>query len=199
MKDPKIYSALSTLFKEQTEKKHALLLKKDLLISELRKLQNHLSLQSTILSSDSLYTGKEYPIILGNASTRMSVLELGRLPHKSEKTNFNAMYIYPIGYKAKRKYKRHNDCIKKSLDDKMFYLCSINLNEMCIQCFCGRNFKGTIEEKEKIWEEFRNETLDGEVENIDEFFGLSHTGLVKIIEEMGDLKGLDGYVMISNR
>lgn len=150
----------------------------------------------SILYNNKSTNDRDYPIILGNANTRMSVLDLGTLPSPNTE-NFKAYFtttnIFPINFKAKRRFNNYKSYANKTPgDNKQFYICEI---------LEGPRFLIRSADKREWddWNEFVKEFDDMWVADIVEFFGLTHPALIKMIEELGDVNIFEGYVPINKR
>lgn len=177
----------STLTTNLTLKKH-----NSSLLNRIKKYQTDLLNLTAILDILELTPSRDYPIIIGNASTRMSVLVLGTLPSPSDSHLIKQKAIFPVGFVAKRKYKMHENCKKKTVDEKIFYLCKVG-EVPYIECVCGKRYV------DKEWELFKSDVKCTEIENMEDFFGLTYGGIVKMIEEMGDVSVYEGYVRLKDR
>ncbi|EJW03031.1 hypothetical protein EDEG_02581 [Edhazardia aedis USNM 41457] len=152
-------------------------------------LENEPNLMSTLES-------REYPIIMGNASTRMSILNLGILPEKEVDKFHSEDVIFPLGYTAKRKYKVHDKTVKKYPGDKMFYFCCVK--EGCLLEIKSQDNR--VWSGKNVWVDFCKSFQEKvEMQNVAEFFGLTHPTLQKMIEGMGDISHFKKYVAVSDR
>lgn len=165
------------------EKKQRLLAQQQTLFETYNKLQrevdNYSAMFLTYENIDEKYLGRNNPIIIGNAHTRMSILDIGKV--NTEKAMIINGYVFPEGYRAKRKYLRHYDCSKKTSDDKIFYFCDVD-SEWSIKCTCGKLYKD--------FELFANDFQAFDIGSVEEFFGLTHANVVVMIEEMKEMEKL---------
>lgn len=129
------------------------------------------------------------PIIVGNAINRISVTNIGSFPPFAH-TKF---IIYPINYTSKHKYKMHKN-YKKSAKDKILYVCSIKKDGFCISADDGYKWDG-----ENFWTDFVNDLNCTDFKSFEEFFGLTHPSITKLIESIGDISDLQGYIPYEKR
>lgn len=186
------FNHLSLHFKSTLTRNTMLKSKNTTLMNRIKEQHIELTNLTAILSTFDMNPSREYPIIIGNASTRMSVLVLGILPPVDRYDLIKSKSIFPIGFVAKRKYKQHVECKKKGVDEKVFYMCKV---DKCpyIECVCGRKYK--YDE----WDLFKEDTKCEDIQSMEEFFGLTYVGLVRMIEEMGDVSVYKNYEKISDR
>lgn len=131
-----------------------------------------------------------YPIIVGNALSRASVTSIGTFPPYK----FNARYIYPVGYTVKKRYKPHRS-YKKSMQNKVLYVCTIDNDGISITADDGHSWKGP-----RVWEEFcKDVEITGGFKDIEDFMALNHPTITKLIEDIGPISSFDGYVPLSKR
>jgi len=131
-----------------------------------------------------------FPLILGKAHSKFSITSIGILPPEENMSFYGPGYIYPVGYKSKRRY----NALQKS-DPKVMYYCHIrNVNEECV--FEIRSSKGQVWSgpRDKIWAEFSSGFEKISFMNIESFFGLTHEAVQLLIEEMGDTSVYIGYM-----
>jgi len=137
-----------------------------------------------------LETESTFPLVLGKMHSKFSISCIGILPPEEYVGFYNTNYIYPVGYKSKRRY----NALSKA-DPKVLYHCHIrNVNGECvfeIRSSTGRVWSGT---KERIWSEFVAAFEKISFPNIESFFGLTHETVQKLIEEMGDISVYTNYV-----
>ncbi|KAM0675523.1 hypothetical protein GVAV_000889 [Gurleya vavrai] len=182
---------LSRFFIQQFKKKQNLSKTHFSLLEELNSLSKHkesLIELRMYLEENEIPVYSQFPVIIGNAFTRMSILDLGRLPDVNDLNGHTANYILPRGFKAKRRYNKHKNC--KRNDDKVFYICNINeKGEKEISCVDGK------------WTDFSKfkEDVGGEIKSFEEFFGFDNPGLIKMIEGMGDISLFTSYIPMKQR
>ncbi|TBT98598.1 hypothetical protein CWI39_2360p0010 [Hamiltosporidium magnivora] len=139
---------------------------------------------------------KIFPLILGTPALRMSITTLGSLPTHDHIKFHNKNTIYPIGYQCKRKYKPHNRYTKNN-QDKIFYFCTVKDTDHILEISTndGRKWTGI-----DLWglfvQDFDEVTEYG---NVDEFFGLNHPTVQKMIEELGDISVFVNYLPLKER
>ncbi|ELA48018.1 hypothetical protein VCUG_00441 [Vavraia culicis subsp. floridensis] len=184
---------LQKLLKEKEE----LHIKKETAYNKLKERVKREGILTHILHSNVQQPAKKIahqPIILGSSLYRMSVLNVGELPRPSQKQYITPTTIYPINFVSKRKYKKYNGCPSKS-KDKIFYLCKIHDNKDVFEISC--DYKKWV--GRECWNDFVKD-FDGvsEYSNMEEFFGLTHPQLQRIIEEKGT-EELKEYVPLSKR
>lgn len=171
---------------EALDKKQSLLSKQEILLQKYNMLQrdidNYSAMFLTFEDSDDKTLSKNNPIIIGNANTRMSILEIGKI--NLNNILINNGYIFPIGFRAKRKYLKHNDCIKKTSDGKIFYFCKVT-DKWIIECTCGKEYND--------FEGFKNDFASFDISTPEDFFGLTHPSVVAMIEGMAEVDKVDGY------
>ncbi|KAM0677105.1 hypothetical protein BDAP_002266 [Binucleata daphniae] len=196
---------LKNMYEKVVLQKTELLTKKSNLLNEINKKNEYkktlINLHLQLEEKEAPQTS-QFPIIVGNASTRMSILDLGKLPpvntnkeaancsntnNELDDRTHTQQYIYPIGYKAKRRYNKHPNC--KRSDEKVFYIMHIKNNEKEISC-CDKKWTN--------WDEFKSE-VGGEIKTVEEFFGLDNLAVMKLIESQGDVSVYKGYVPVSER
>lgn len=136
-----------------------------------------------------------FPIILGKAHSKFSLTSLGILPPEEYTSFYNRMYIYPIGYKSKRKY-----LSPQKEEQKITYFCQIrSVNGECIfeiRATGGKHWSGP---KAQVWEIFSKEFDKISFTSIEGFFGLSNETVQKMIEEMGDITPFSSYIPMRMR
>lgn len=136
-----------------------------------------------------------FPLILGKAHSKFTVLSTGILPPEECFSFYNSNYIYPVGYKIKRKYSA-----PIRANPKLLYHCQIrDLNGECI--FEIRSSSGQVwsGEKEKVWAEFSSSFEKMGFPDIESFFGLNHETVQRIIEDLGDISALSSYLPLKTR
>lgn len=138
---------------------------------------------------------QQYPIILGSSLTRMSVLDLGKLPDERIEHFHSPNVIYPIGYTMRRKYYMHKHYQKKN-KSKVTYTCKITKEDVFdIKADDGYRWAG-----EDCWEKFKNDfEIEMRFKDIEDFFGFTHTTLVQLIESLGDTSRFRNYVPVAER
>lgn len=130
------------------------------------------------------------PVVLGKAHSKFTLTSIGILPPEEYFSFYTQSYIYPIGYKCKRKY---NSPTKS--EPKLLYYCQIrNINGECVFEIRASNGKMWTGPKELVWRSFTSEFEKISFLNIETFFGFTHETVQKMIEEMGDISVYPGYV-----
>ncbi|KAH9386853.1 uncharacterized protein NEMAJ01_1749 [Nematocida major] len=136
-----------------------------------------------------------FPMSLGKAHSKFSLTSVGILPPEECTSFYNSMYIYPIGYKSKRKY-----VLPGQEDQKAAYFCQIrSVNGECvfeIRTTGGKNWTGS---KDEVWADFTREFKKMSFPDIEAFFGLSNETAQKIIEDMGEISVFSSYIPIHMR
>lgn len=138
-----------------------------------------------------------FPVVLGKAHSKFSVTSIGFLPAEEHEEFFNELFIYPPGFRSKRKYFGSRGSGKEGV--KVVYYCSIKEVEgRCVfEVRCtGKVWEG---EREAVWKEFRESFDKMSYGSIEEFFGLSHETVQRMVEEMGDCTVYGKYVASSLR
>ncbi|KAI5187224.1 hypothetical protein NEHOM01_2022 [Nematocida homosporus] len=131
-----------------------------------------------------------FPLVLGKSHSKFTVTSIGILPSEECFAFYNQNYIYPPGYKIKRKY----NGLTKS-DPKVVYYCQIrNENGECI--FEIRTINGKIwsGSREEVWRSFSSEFEKMSFTSLENFFGLTHESIQTLIESMGDVSVLSTYI-----
>lgn len=146
----------------------------------------------------------DYPVVLGRGIFRTTVLDAGQID-ASDKFR-NEMYVYPVGFIAKRKYNA-----LESHDKKAIYFCSISKSADGLPQFeistnnpqmrrLGNHESGAAADPgitlafdndiKALWNCFRNRfvpalqvSLDEEFPEPEAFFGLQHESLVKYYKD----------------
>lgn len=132
----------------------------------------------------------QYPIILGNSMQRISITNIGTFPPYSYDSN----YILPIGFTSKKRYKLHAN-YSRSARDKVLYICTVESDGPTILADDGYKWQGT-----NMWEQFSKDvSVDGEYSSFEEFAGLSRSTVIKLIEGLGDVSTLNGYIPYDKR
>lgn len=156
---------------------------------EIEKTEERLVIINSAISQSS-GTQISYPLIVGNSLSRASITDLGTFPP----FQYNEKYIYPLGYTVKKRFKPHKN-YKKSLGNKVLYLCSISKNGITIVADDGFEWKG-----DQIWESLKEDLgIENEFNSLEDFMVLSHPTVIKMIEGLGDISLLKGYVPLSER
>lgn len=182
---------LMNLYNKAIAEKKSLLLQKENCLKDLESKNAYktslISLHLQLEEKDQPQTS-QFPIIVGNASTRMSILDLGRFATENIDMYHTPAYIFPIGYKAKRRYNKHPNC--KRSDEKVFYILQMKENlEKEISC---------SDKRWTSWEEFKNE-VGGDIKTVEEFFGLDNLAVMKLIESLGDVSIFKNYIPVVER
>lgn len=142
--------------------------------------------------------GGLYPLVLGKAHSKFSVMSIGVLPPEENRNFYDAKHIYPPGFKSKRKCPGYRGSGKE--DSKVVYYCQVrDVDGECvfeIRTIGGRLWSGP---KDAVWSEFKEDFDKLNYASIEEFFGLSHETVQKLVEEMGDVSVYDGYTLFSAR
>jgi hypothetical protein len=145
-------------------------------------------LNSAILKISGLKVS--YPLIVGNGLSRASIVEMGEFPP----FGFTQHWIYPINFKVKKRFKAHA-YYKKSLGNKVLYLCCITKDGIVITADDGYQWKG-----ENLWNEFKSDLgIENEFCSIEDFMSLNNPTVIKMIESLGDISLLNGYIPFSER
>ncbi|KAI5190420.1 hypothetical protein NEMIN01_1044 [Nematocida minor] len=136
-----------------------------------------------------------FPIVLGKAHSKFSLTSIGVLPPEEYTTFYNSMYIYPIGFKSKRKY-----ASPQKEEQKLTYFCQIrSVNGECIfeiRATGGKHWAGP---KEEVWGIFSKEFERISFADIESFFGIANETVQKMVEEMGDISPFSTYVPLRMR
>lgn len=180
---------LGVKFKQAYEKSYSEFLVQNLLRSQIRKTNESILLVSSCIAKSSTIQAS-YPIIVGNGLSRASVTSIGSFPPYK----FNARHIYPMGYTVKKRYKPHRG-YKRSIQNKVLYVCTIGVDGMSITADDGHVWDGP-----GVWEEFSEDVgIAGEFKCIEDFMALNHPTIVGLIEDIGCVSSFDGYVPLSKR
>lgn len=135
-------------------------------------------------------TGTSYPIIVGNGLSRASIVDLGTFPPYYH----NEKFIYPMGFKVKKRFKAHSH-YKKSLSNKVLYLCSIGNDGITITADDGYSWRGN-----DIWEKFKADLgIQSEFISLEDFMVLNNPSVTKMIEDLGDYSKFEGYIPLAQR
>lgn len=156
---------------------------------EVEQLETQLALISGCLiqPSDSKIS---YPIIVGNILSRASIVNIGTFPP----LKFTEHNIYPLNYSVKKRFNPHK-AYKKSMQNRVLYVCTVNKDGISITGDDGYVWKGV-----NVWEEFRSDVnIKDEFKSIEDFMALNHPSIIKMIEEIGDISSFKGYVSIKDR
>ncbi|KAI5190588.1 hypothetical protein NECID01_1029 [Nematocida sp. AWRm77] len=130
------------------------------------------------------------PLVLGKAHSKFTLTSIGILPPEEYFSFYTPSYIYPIGYKCKRKY---NSPTKS--EPKLLYYCQIrNINGECVFEIRTTNGKVWAGPKDLVWSSFTSEFEKISFPNIETFFGFTHDTVQKMIEEMGDISVYPSYI-----
>lgn len=138
-----------------------------------------------------------FPMVLGKAHSKFSLTSIGILPPEEYTSFYNANYIYPIGYKSKRKYASPDHD-----DQKLTYFCQIrSVNGECVFEIRATGGKHWVGQKDQVWSVFSREFQKTKMpfSDIESFFGLSNETAQRIIEEMGDISAFSSYVPLRMR
>jgi hypothetical protein len=131
-----------------------------------------------------------YPVIVGNGLSRASISYIGTFPPYS----FNKNYIYPLHYSVKKRFKPHLN-YKKSMNNKVLYICNIENDGINVTADDGYVWKGT-----NLWKDLKNDLgITDEFSSIEDFMGLTNHIVIKMIENIGDVSVYDGYVPLNKR
>jgi F/Y-rich N-terminus len=191
-------------YEEKTEEYLAAREKVEGALKELRALQRRrnsmldllLYLRQSKDSPEDFVNGgerEEYPLVLGKAHSKFSVTSIGILPPEEDPDFYSEKFIYPPGFKSKR---RHLSTL--SPGHKVLYHCEIKSSGGCIFEIRseGRVWRG---EREDVWSRFKDACDKVGCESIEEFFGLAHETVQRLVEEMGDVSQYKGYIPLSLR
>lgn len=131
-----------------------------------------------------------YPIILGSSTYRVSITSIGTFPPYK----YTPTTIYPVGFTSKKRYRRHRD-YKRAPRDKVLYVCTIEPSGFRIVADDGHVWEGP-----GCWERFV-ESVGGSSEygSFEEFTGLAHSSVTRMIEKIGDVSKFDGYIPLDRR
>lgn len=176
-------------FKKAYLRKYEQFLKKAVLKHQLVELEETRALLGFCISECTARVST-YPIILGNSFYRVSITNIGTFPpYKHTPTT-----IYPIGFTSKKRYKRHSE-YKKTAKDKVLYVCSIEPSGIRIAADDGYVWEGP-----GCWERFVESIgCDNEYKSFEEFTGLAHPNVTRMIEKIGDVGKLPGYIPLDRR
>lgn len=135
-------------------------------------------------------TSSVYPMILGNSFYRISITNIGTFPPYK----YTPKIIYPVKYTSKKRYKSHT-LYKKPVKDKVLYICSIEIDGFRIVADDGFVWSG-----DKCWEEFTESVkCNNEYKSFEEFSGLLHPSVTKLVEKIGDISKFRGYIPYDER
>lgn len=102
--------------------------------------------------------------------------------------------IYPLGYTSKKRYKSHAQ-YKKMARNKVLYVCSIEASGFKIVADDGYEWTG-----DDCWEKFSDSVGCGDdYKSFEEFAGLTHPVIIKMIEKLGDISNFTGYISYEKR
>ena len=179
------FDSFKTAFYQNYEK----FLEANKIRKEINKIEERLNvLNSAILKTSGLKVS--YPLIVGNGLSRASIVEIGEFPP----FGFTQNCIYPVNFKVKKRFKPHM-YYKKSLSNKVLYLCCINKDGIVITADDGYEWKG-----ENLWNEFKSDLgIENEFSSLEDFMTLNNPTVIKMIECLGDISLLSGYVPLSER
>ncbi|KAF7683789.1 hypothetical protein TCON_1013 [Astathelohania contejeani] len=137
-----------------------------------------------------------FPMIVGHSNFRMSIVNPGVLPSPDQSRYWTTTAIFPIGYRAKRKYKPHLQYAKKE-KEKIIYYMTVHPDDRFLEIEAD---DGKIWNGDNAWELFK-EQCDGasDYKNIEDFFGFRQQSVIRMIESMGDVSLYSGYVSLSER
>lgn len=130
-----------------------------------------------------------YPMIFGNSFYRISITNIGTFPPYK----YTSDLIYPMNYTSKKNYKVHST-YQKTKKDKILYICSVKKEGFEILAEDGKKWSG-----ENFWQEFSQSIENMEYKSFEEFSGLNYPAVIRFIEKIGDIRELNGYVLIDNR
>lgn len=163
---------------------------------EIAKLKTEIEIHSRNISILSGCASKlstshpEYPIIVGNSLFRASITNLGSFPPYK----FDKYFIYPLKYTVKKRYKPHQN-YKKSMNNKVLYVCSVEDSGIVITADDGFVWEGST-----VWNDFKRDLgITNEFSSIEDFMSLNNPNVIKMIEGLGDIESLEGYVPLSSR
>lgn len=129
-------------------------------------------------------------MIVGNSMNRISITNIGSFPL----LKYTSSCLFPIGFTSKRRFKPYK-AYKKTMKDKVLYICSIKPDGISIVSEDGHEWKG-----EDFWERFVEDAeCSGEFKGFEEFSGLTHPNVIKCIENLGDISQFKGYVPLEKR
>ncbi|EPR78506.1 hypothetical protein SLOPH_1688 [Spraguea lophii 42_110] len=151
------------------------------------------------------------PFVFGTASKRMSVTNFGKISVDPFYHTENV--IYPIGYTAKRKYKKiginndnrmdttdiHNDDVNHnnvSNKDRVFYICKIVEKPDLFDIKSSENDRWVGID---AWERFKKDLNITEFHSIEEFYGLDNISVQSKIEASYDVSKLKKYKPVMKR
>lgn len=164
-------------------------LNNNLLRQEMKQTISNISLIKQCISKSN-DSKNSYPIIVGNVLSRASVTNIGTFPPYK----YNEMYIYPNNYTVKKRFKAHKN-YKKSINNKVLYLCKIGNDGITITSDDGYVWKG-----QRLWDEFKEDVgIVDEFKDIEDFMALNHPLITKMIEEIGDISLFEKYIPLAKR
>ncbi|OAG31243.1 hypothetical protein NEDG_01656 [Nematocida displodere] len=141
-------------------------------------------------TSSDLGVESVFPLVLGKAHSKFSITSVGMLPPEECFGFYNHSYIYPPGFKSRRKYNSSN-----RVEAKVLYYCQIrNVDGECIFEIRSSSGKVWSGKKEQAWSSFTSEFEKISFPSIESFFGLGHETVQKIIEELGDISVFSTYI-----
>jgi hypothetical protein len=180
---------LGESFKNAYEKAYNENLQKIKLKIEIKEIEEYISIVNFCMSKN-LQSKASYPIIVGNILTRALITNIGKFsPYK-----YTDKCIYPLKYTVKKRYGPHKN-YKKSMQNKVLYICTVNNDGISITSDDGYTWSGN-----NVWKDFCDDVgITDEFVNIEEFMALTHPTIVKLVEEIGDISGFEGYVSLNNR
>lgn len=176
-------------FKAAYLEKYELFLRSAKQIRRINELEEQKALIAACISKCSA-NNSAYPIILGNSLYRVSISDIGTFPPYK----YTERMIYPLKYTCKKRYKQHDE-YRKAPKDRVVYVCSIEADGFKIMADDGRTWSG-----ESCWQQFCESTgCDKEYKSIEEFVGLTHPAVTKLIENIGDVTAFPGYIPLEKQ
>lgn len=131
-----------------------------------------------------------YPIIVGNGLSRASISNIGTFPPY----RFNKEHIYPMNYTVKKRFKPHVN-YKKSINNKVLYICTVDNNGLSITADDGYKWSGF-----GLWDDFcRDLRITDEFGSVEDFMALNHPTVIQMIESIGDITSFEGYLPLNAR
>jgi len=124
-----------------------------------------------------------YPIIIGNGLSRASISNIGTFPPY----NLSKDYIYPMNYTVKKRFRPHAN-YKKSINNKVLYVCTVGGNGLSVTADDGYVWRGP-----DLWCDLKRDLgITDEFGSIEDFMALSHPAVVQMIHNIGNLPSLEG-------
>ncbi|ELA41325.1 uncharacterized protein VICG_01698 [Vittaforma corneae ATCC 50505] len=131
-----------------------------------------------------------YPIIVGNGLSRASIANIGTFPPYG----YNKNYVYPMNYSVKKRFKPHSN-YKKSMNNKVLYVCTIENDGIVVTADDGFVWKGS-----NVWRDVKRDLgIVDEFDSIEDFMALTNPTVIKMIESIGDVSNFEGYIQFSKR